>query len=115
VELDVMGTKTVSILISSLTLGLCIVNAPSAVAVTAITSSTAITSTQNNNTSAESTIIGSNGVIMVNGDTVKVQDGKVTVNGIAYGTIDKQSVVKYSVKGSVKKLFVDGVERGPSP
>ncbi len=112
-----MGTKTVCILVSSLTLGLGVAAIPVATAATTITSSTLSTtdSSQSNNTSAKSTITGTNGVIMVNGDTVKIQAGKLTLNSVSYGTVGDRSIVRYSVKGQIKKLFVDDVERHPSP
>jgi hypothetical protein len=34
---------------------------------------------------------------------------------VSYGTVGKNSVVKYIANGSVKKLFVDGVERSADP
>jgi hypothetical protein len=64
---------------------------------------------------AEAVISGPHGTISLNGDRVEVRDGKLTVNGVSYGTVGKNSVVKYTVHGSVKKLFVDGVERLPDP
>ncbi|HET8700500.1 MAG TPA: hypothetical protein VFL97_02400 [Nitrococcus sp.] len=56
---------------------------------------------------------GQNGVITINGDRVEVKDGKLTLNGISYGTVGEQSVVKYIVHGSAKRLLVDGAERKP--
>lgn len=64
---------------------------------------------------AEAVISGRQGTISLNGDRVEVRDGKLTWNGVSYGTVGKNSVVKYTVDGSVKKLFVDGVERLPEP
>lgn len=52
-------------------------------------------------------------MIIINGDRVEIKDGKLTLNGVSYGTVSKQSVVKYTVNGKVKKLLVDGVERKP--
>lgn len=117
-EFDVMGTKTVRILVTSLTLGLGVAAIPAAAATaTTVISSTrsATPSNQSNSTSSESSISGTNGVIVVNGDTVKLQVGKLTLNGVPYGTVGNRPIVRYSVKGQVKKLFVDDVERHPSP
>jgi hypothetical protein len=111
---DVMGTKTVCILVLSLTLGLVVTAIHAATTITSSTLSTT-DSSQSNNTSAESTISGTNGVIVVNGDTVKMQAGKLTLNGVSYGTVGDRSIVRYSVKGQIKKLFVNDVERHPSP
>ena len=113
---DVMGTKTVHIFVTSLTLCLGVAAVPvAAAAATTVLSSTRSATSSNQSTSAESSISGTNGVIVVNGDTVKLQAGKLTLNGVPYGTVGNRSIVRYSVKGQVKKLFVDDLERHPSP
>jgi hypothetical protein len=98
-----------------LTLCLSTIQTSVAIAATAVTSAAAGSTQSSQSNSSESTITGSNGVIIVNGDTVKVENGRLTVNGVSYGTVENQSVVRYSVKGDTKKLFVDDVERHPSP
>lgn len=110
-----MNSKAVSFFISSLTLALATGQNPAAIAGTSI-SSTVISSTSSvsgSSSTAEATLTGQNGVIIINGDRVEVKNGKLSLNGVSYGTVGKQSVVKYTVQGRVKKLLVDGVERKP--
>lgn len=74
-----------------------------------------VSSVSHGGSRAEAVISGRQGTISLNGDRVEVRDGKLMWNGVSYGTVGKHSVVKYTVDGSVKKLFVDGVERLPDP
>lgn len=74
---------------------------------TTLTSSTGV----EGNSTAQATMRGKNGAINLNGDRVELKEGKLTVNGTSYGSVDAQSIVKYTVKGKEKKLWVDGVER----
>jgi|GEM_PF-1709631 len=77
--------------------------------------SSSISSVSIGGSHAQAVITGQHGIIALNGDQVEVKDGRLTWNGVPHGTVGKNSVVKYVVNGSVKKLFVDGVERQPDP
>ncbi|MGX2040794.1 hypothetical protein ACWJKU_11785 [Methylocaldum sp. MU1018] len=77
--------------------------------------SSSISSVSNGNSSAQAVITGQRGTVALNGDRIEVKDGRLTWNGVPHGTVGKNSVVKYIVNGTVKKLFVDGIERLPDP
>lgn len=110
-----MGSKARSFFISSLTLALATASNPSAGAGTSASSTviSSISSGSGSSSTAEATVTGQNGVISINGDRVEITAGKLSLNGVSYGTVGEQSVVKYIVKDGVKKLLVDGVERKP--
>jgi hypothetical protein len=76
-------------------------------------SSSASTSSSTGNFSSEASFTAHNGVHKVNGDTVEVKDGSLSVNGVSYGQVEKNSLVKYSVKRNKKVLTVDGAVRQP--
>lgn len=98
-------------------LALALVTAHNPLAIAATSTGAAIisstSSVSGNRSTAEATLTGQNGVLIVNGDRVELNDGELTLNGVSYGTVSKRSVVKYTVKGNVKRLLVDGVERKP--
>ncbi|HYE35361.1 hypothetical protein [Methylocaldum sp.] len=79
------------------------------------TVSSSISSVSVGGSHAQAVITGQHGTIALNGDRVEVKDGRLTWNGVPHGVVGKNSVVKYTVNGTVKKLFVDGVERRPDP
>lgn len=108
-----MNLQTVLLLAASVTLVLMVGQSPSAVAGSSsyTSASSSISSVSGSGLTAEATISGRNGQIVVNGDRIEVKDGKLTWNGVPYGRVDERAVVKYTVKDGVKKLFVDGVER----
>ncbi len=60
------------------------------------------------------TFTGKNSRVSVNGDLVQAKDGVLTVNGVAYGSVNEKSVVTYSVQGGKKTLSVDGTVREPA-
>lgn len=60
------------------------------------------------------TFTGKNSRVSVNGDLVQAKDGVLTVNGVAYGSVNDKSVVTYSVQGGKKTLSVDGTVREPA-
>lgn len=62
---------------------------------------------------ASASMTGKNGIITINGDTVQVDNGKLTVNGLFYGMVDQHAVIRYNVHNGIKKLFVDNTERTP--
>lgn len=62
---------------------------------------------------AEAVVTGPNAVIAVNGDRVEIKQGRLSLNGVSYGTVDERSVVTYRVTGVRKTLLVDGRERRP--
>lgn len=59
------------------------------------------------------TFTGKNGRVSVNGDLVQAKDGVLTVNGVAYGTVNENAVVTYTVRDQEKTLAVDGAIRKP--
>ena len=61
--------------------------------------------------SSEAIFTGNDGRHIVDGDVVEIKAGRLSVNGLPYGRVKTQSVVRYSVQGKKKTLFVDGVER----
>lgn len=63
--------------------------------------------------SMDAVISGQNGVIAFQDDRVVVEEGRLTLNGIPYGTVGPQSIVRFTVHSGVKRLLVDGVERAP--
>ncbi|WP_156776866.1 hypothetical protein [Nitrococcus mobilis] len=75
--------------------------------------SSSISTGSGSSSTAQATITGQNGLIIINGDRVEVKNGKLFLNGVSYGAVNERSVVKYTVQGNVKKLFVDGVARNP--
>jgi hypothetical protein len=83
--------------------------------VSSSTVSSSVSSVSLGGSHAQAVISGQQGIISINGDRVEVKDGRLTWNGVSYGTVGKNSVVKYIANGSVKKLFVDGVERSADP
>ncbi|BBA33256.1 uncharacterized protein sS8_1296 [Methylocaldum marinum] len=79
------------------------------------TISSSVSSVSLGHANGQAVISGQQGKISLNGDRVEVRDGRVTWNGVSYGAVGKKSIVTYVVDGSVKRLFVDGVERLPDP
>jgi hypothetical protein len=67
------------------------------------------------NSNSSATLRGANGSVVVNGDQVQVRGGELTVNGVPYGRVDANAVVKYSVNNGTKKMTVNNVERKPLP
>jgi hypothetical protein len=112
-----MNKERFSIFISSFTLA-CLMGQGALVSAAGISSSvvsSSISSVSVGGSHAQAVITGQHGTIALNGDRVEVKDGRLTWNGVPYGTVGKNSVVKYIVNGSVKKLFVDEIERQPDP
>lgn len=64
---------------------------------------------------SSATLIGRNGLVRVDGDTIEARNGRLTVNGLPYGEVGDKSVIRYTVKGKDKTLTVDGVVRRPAP
>jgi hypothetical protein len=80
----------------------------------ATASGTGSSSTASNSNSS-ATLRGANGSVVVNGDQVQLRGGELTVNGVPYGRVDPNAVVKYSVNNGTKQLTVNNVERNPLP
>ncbi len=101
----------IALFMFALTIG----HSPSAVAGTSVSSSvsSSISMGSGSSSTAQASVTGQNGLIVINGDRVEVKDGKLFLNGVSYGRVGKHSVVKYTVKGNVKQLFVDGIARNP--
>ncbi|MDB5825181.1 MAG: hypothetical protein JWR21_3885 [Herminiimonas sp.] len=72
-------------------------------------------SSTDSNSNGSATLRGTNGSVVVNGDQVKVRGGELTVNGVPYGRVDANAVVKYSVNNGTKNVTVNNVERKPLP
>ena len=108
-----MHVQSVWPLTALLTVALIVGYSPLAVAAssTYTSVSSSMSSVSGSGSTAEATISGQNGQIVVNGDRIEVKDGKLTWNGVPYGEVDERAVVKYTVNGGEKRLFVDGVER----
>jgi hypothetical protein len=81
----------------------------------ASTSSTSSSSSSDSSAGSHSEIAftGNSGVHRVNGDVIEARDGVLTVNGVSYGKVTDQSVIKYSVRGDKKTVYVDGAVRKP--
>lgn len=62
---------------------------------------------------SQGSMSGQNGVITVGDDVVQVKDGRLSLNGVAYGTVRPDSQVSYTVRGQEKQLRVDGRLRLP--
>jgi hypothetical protein len=75
--------------------------------------SSAGSSSTDSNSNGSATLRGANGSVVVNGDQVQVRGGELTLNGVPYGRVDANAVVKYSVDNGTKKLTVNNVERKP--
>lgn len=76
-------------------------------------SSSSSSSSSSSDAASEMMFTGNSGTLRINDDTVEARNGVVTVNGVSYGPVNEQSVVKYTVRGNVKTLSVDGVIRKP--
>jgi hypothetical protein len=107
-----MKVKTFSLFLSSLVLALTAGHGASALAAS-VSSSVVTSSVSGGSSTVEAVVTGPNAVIAVNGDRVEIKDGRLSVNGVAYGTVGEQSTVTYRVEGKVRTLLVDGVERRP--
>lgn len=59
-------------------------------------------------------ISGQNSTVVINGDTVRVHDSTLSVNGVSYGKVKDDDLVEYQVRNGEKILTVNGVARSPS-
>ncbi|MGV3742854.1 MAG: hypothetical protein ACO1NO_11150 [Burkholderiaceae bacterium] len=59
-------------------------------------------------------ISGQNSVVVINGDTLRISAGNVSLNGVSYGQVDEDDRVEYRVRNGRKSLTVNGVARGPA-
>jgi len=73
-------------------------------------SSSSVSSAAGETKSAEGLVTG-NGSISVADHQVTVQDGKVTVDGISFGTVPENATVRYVVTPTGAVLFVNGEPR----
>ncbi|QFU00525.1 hypothetical protein FIU83_02585 [Halomonas sp. THAF5a] len=108
-----MKARSVSLLIGPLLLVM--VSTASAATAVAGSATGAIVSSavSDGHATAEAVVTGPNAVIAVNGDRVEIKQGRLSLNGVPYGTVDERSVVIYRVTGVSKTLLVDGRERRP--
>lgn len=51
------------------------------------------------------------GTSTINGDKVELSGGTLYLNGQSYGTVPKNSEIKYIVSGTSRTLYVDGKAR----
>lgn len=56
---------------------------------------------------------GEGGTATINTDKVELRDRTVYVNGQSFGTVPKNSEIKYIVDGNSRTLYVDGKPRAP--
>lgn len=70
--------------------------------------SSATMSTSGTESSSEASFSGSDGRHVVNGDVIEVKRGRLTINGVSYGTVTPESTIRYRVRGAKKILTVDG-------
>ncbi|MDQ9171775.1 hypothetical protein Q8A64_15280 [Oxalobacteraceae bacterium R-40] len=68
----------------------------------------------NSHSQSQATISGHNGIIAINGDTVRISRGALSVNGISYGNVGAEDRIEYRVQNGKKSLTVNGVARYPS-
>jgi hypothetical protein len=59
-------------------------------------------------------ISGGNSVIVINGDTVRIRGGTLSVNGISYGSVAEEDRIEYRVQNGTKNLTVNGIARHPA-
>ncbi|WP_163558002.1 hypothetical protein [Halomonas sp. NO4] len=76
-------------------------------------SSVVVSSSAGGHASAEAVITGPDAAVAVNGDRLEVRDGRLTLNGVAYGRVADGETVTYRVRDGVRTLQVDGVPREP--
>lgn len=76
--------------------------------------SAGVSSASGESTAVEAVLVGANAGVAVNGDRVELHDGRLIVNGVSYGTVKAQAVVRYRVRGGERTVLVDGVVRAPA-
>ncbi len=77
--------------------------------------STSSSASNSSGANSELTFTGNRGIHKVNEDVLEVKDGTLEVNGVSYGKISDRSIIKYTVQGNEKTIYVDGVVRKPVP
>ncbi|WP_280552781.1 hypothetical protein [Halomonas sp. 25-S5] len=77
-------------------------------------SSAVVSSASGEGAVVEAVLTGPSARVAVNGDRVERYDGRLIVNGVSYGTVDAQAVVRYRVRGDERTVLVDDVVRAPA-
>ncbi len=67
----------------------------------------------NGGSQSVASISGSHSLVMINGDTLKISGGRLSVNGVSYGQVAEDDRVEYRVQNGRKSLTVNGVPREP--
>lgn len=82
----------------------------------ASTASSSITSSvsTSSDSNSELTFTGNSGRHKVNEDVVEVKNGVLEVNGISYGRVSDEAVIKYTVHGNKKAVYINGELRKPA-
>lgn len=83
------------------------------VGLAASSASSAVVNAGGGTTAAEVVVTGPHAVVVVNGDRLELREGRLRVNGIAFGTVDERAIVTYRVRDGVASVLVDGVVRRP--
>lgn len=65
------------------------------------------------NSSAQATLVSPSGKAVVNGDTVEIRGGELSVNGISYGAVHPGVHVRYVKENGIARVFVGDEERHP--
>ncbi|WP_280546216.1 hypothetical protein [Halomonas sp. 11-S5] len=80
----------------------------------AVVSSAVVSSASGEGAVVEAVLTGHSARVAVNGDRVERYDGRLIVNGVSYGTVDAQAVVRYRVRGDERTVLVDDLVRAPA-
>ncbi len=62
---------------------------------------------------AQAALVSPSGKAVVDGDTVEVRGGEISVNGHSYGSAPPGTHVRYVKENGIGKLFVGDAERQP--
>ena len=67
----------------------------------------------NDGSQSVASISGRHSLVMINGDTLKISGGRLSLNGVSYGQVAEEDRVEYRVQDGRKILTVNGVPRNP--
>jgi hypothetical protein len=70
-------------------------------------------SSSHSSSSAQAVLVSPSGKAVVDGDTVELRGGEISVNGVSYGSAPPGTHVRYVKENGVGKIFVGDAERPP--